>query len=350
MHSSILIEEFSKLNPALFHPFAGSTVAISGATGLIGSLVCKALLYANMSYDLNLRVLPIVRTPKRAADCFEGWEGSGLMDSYVCDLSNVGADVKVDADFFLHAGCITQSKKMIEHPVDVLKTSVNGTGWVLRNCARNEARMVYVSSMEYYGTLPVDAVADESALGYIDLHSVRSSYPESKRFCECLCNSVACQYGVDVCCARLAQTFGAGVPPQENRAFAQFARSAMRGEDVVLRTLGLSEGNYVNSIDCVAALLLLLAKGERGEAYNVSNESSHCTIKEMARTAIDVLGDSTSQRVQFDVDNNNSSGFAPDVRLFLDSSKLSALGWSARYDLRDSFVQLGAYLVEQDML
>lgn len=350
MHSSILAEEFSKLSPKLFSPFVGGTVAVSGATGLIGSLVCKALLHANMSYDLNLHVLPIVRTPKRAVDCFEGWEGPGLMDPFVCDLSSVDAGERVDADFYLHAGCITQSKKMVERPVDVMETSVNGTGWILRNCARNGARMVFVSSMEYYGTLPSGVVADESALGYIDMRSVRSCYPESKRFCECLCNSAACQYGVDVCCARLAQTFGAGVPSSENRAFAQFARSAMRGEDVVLRTLGLSEGNYVNSIDCVAALLLLLAKGERGEAYNVSNEDSHCTIREMARVAIEVLGDSAAQQVQFDVDETNSCGFAPDVRLFLDSSKLSALGWSPRYDLRGSFSQLGSYLVEQDML
>lgn len=347
MYSVILDNEFSNLDPLLFKPFDGKKVAISGSTGLIGSLVCKSLLFANRKFGLHIRVLPIARSSSKLADCLEGYGAEGLEELFECDLAGVDINTRLNADYYLHAGCITQSKKMVEHPVDVIKTSLNGTEWLLQNCIRNSAHMVYISSMEYYGTFPSSVSVDESALGYIDLHSVRSCYPESKRMCECLCNAAAHQYGANVCCARLAQTFGAGVLPGENRAFAQFARSAMLGEDVVLKTLGLSEGNYVNSIDCVAALLLLLAKGECGEAYNVSNEETHCTIREMAQTAIDVLGCKESQKVLIDVDETNSSGFAPDVRLFLTSSKLRGIGWLPRFGLDESFAQLGSYLVEQ---
>ena len=80
----------------------------------------------------------------------------------------------------------------------------------------------------------------------------------------------------------MAQTFGAGILPTENRVFAQFARSALKGEDIVLKTEGKSEGNYVYTIDAVKAILMLLYKGEAGQAYNVANESSHTTIRKMA--------------------------------------------------------------------
>lgn len=88
----------------------------------------------------------------------------------------------------------------------------------------------------------------------MDLTNVRSSYLEGKRMSELLCNSYADQYGLRVVTARLTQVFGAGVLPSENRVFAQFARSVMQGEDIVLHTTGQSEGNYVYAMDAVKAI------------------------------------------------------------------------------------------------
>ena len=236
---------------------------------------------------------------------------------------------------------------MVEKPADVALMSLRGTESMLEVARKTSARMVYVSSMEVYGTLLEGVVADESALGWINLAAPRSCYPESKRMCECLCAAYAAQYGVQVCSARLAQTFGAGVLPGENRAFAQFARSAMHGEDIVLKTCGLSEGNYVNTIDCVAGLLVLFAHGEAGLAYNIANEESHGTIREVAELANDVLGNGASN-VVIDVDESNSAGYAPDVHLRLSSARLRRLGWEPKTSLAGSFVELGAYMREQE--
>ena len=62
--------------------------------------------------------------------------------------------------------------------------------------------------------------------------------------CECLCSAYASEYQLPVKIARLAQTFGAGVNPSETRVFAQFARSLIHGEDIILHTEGKSYGNY----------------------------------------------------------------------------------------------------------
>jgi nucleoside-diphosphate-sugar epimerase len=176
---------------------------------------------------------------------------------------------------------------------------------------------------------------------------VRSGYPESKRLCECLCTSYAEQYGVGVTIARLAQTFGAGILPTENRVFAQFARSALAGENIVLKTRGLSEGNYVYGADAVAALLLLLTKGISGEAYNVCNEASHTTIREMAELVSQTLSRGKS-KIVLELDEKGASGYAPDVRLFLSSEKLRSLGWVPTADLREAYRRLGEFLGEQN--
>lgn len=346
MESQILTSVFSNIERAVFVPFASKTVVVTGATGLIGSLACRAFAYANDRYSLDIKVIAIVRSADKATDIF-GSALSSTVSFLEQDLSSADCP-EIACDFILHAAAITKSKIMVTQPVAVLDTSVNGTRSMLELARKNRARMVFVSSMEYYGSLSKDQVADECSLGYLDISSVRSCYPESKRFCECLCNSFASQFDVSVCTARLAQTFGAGILPGESRAFFQFARSAIQGMDIVLKTKGLSEGNYVNSIDCIVALLTLLSKGASGQAYNVANEESHGTIREVAELAICALGDGSSH-VVIDEDLSNSSGYAPDVHLRLSSAKLRALGWKPIHCLEASFRQLADYCIEQDL-
>lgn len=345
MRSEILDGLLAGLDDDVYEPFRGRSVAVTGATGLIGSLVCKALLLADLRLGLDCEVVAVARDKGRFAGVMEGYANLGALRLVECDLSAAAPSLGA-VDFVLHAAAVTKSKIMVERPTDVILTSLKGTESMLEATRRMGGRMVYVSSMEVYGTLPTDEVADESSLGWIDLAAPRSCYPESKRMCECLCSAYGSQYGAAVCSARLAQTFGAGVLPGEGRAFMQFARAAMRGEPIVLRTRGLSEGNYVNAVDCVAGLLTLLAKGEAGLAYNVANEESHGTIREVAGVASRVLGGGIS-KVVFDVDESNSAGYAPDVHLRLSSARLRSLGWRPKTGLAESFAELGAYMREQ---
>jgi nucleoside-diphosphate-sugar epimerase len=202
---------------------------------------------------------------------------------------------------------------------------------------KNVKAFVYISSMEIYGQPSNAGKTAEKDLGYVDIGTVRSCYPEGKRMCECLCTAYASQYGVPVVSARLAQTFGAGILPTENRVFAQFARSAIRGEDIVLHTTGESEGNYVYTADVLSAILLLLAKGKPGEAYNIANEESHITIREMAELVVrEFAGEGA--RVVIDIPQDASAlGYAPPVKMQLDASKMKALGWKAGIGLAESY-------------
>lgn len=345
MRSKLLDGLLAGIDETVYEPFRDKTIVVTGATGLIGSLVCKALLLADKRLGLGCRLVAVARDERKLATVLDGYSTLGSLSFIKCDFLADMPDV-VSADFILHAAAITKSKIMVDRPVDVALMSLRSAESMLDVARRTGARMVYVSSMEVYGTLPEGKVADESALGWIDLMAPRSCYPESKRMCECLCSAYTAQYEAKVCSARLAQTFGAGVLPGENRAFAQFACSAMRGDNIVLRTQGLSEGNYVSTVDCVAGLLTLLARGEAGRSYNVANEESHGTIYEIAELAGKILGDGRS-RVIVDFDESNSSGYAPDVHLQLSSSRLRNLGWEPKTDLAGSFAELGAYMREQ---
>ena len=102
-------------------------------------------------------------------------------------------------------------KFFIEHPVETIRVSVESTMAILEIAKKNNATVVYLSSMEQYG-VPYESgqKVTEDIVGIINHLNIRSSYSESKRLCECLCASYADEYSINVMIARLAQTFGAG--------------------------------------------------------------------------------------------------------------------------------------------
>ncbi len=118
---------------------------------------------------------------------------------------------------------------MVQHPVLTIQTSYMGTKNVLDLAVDKKIEgMVYVSSMEVYGIrMKRKEYITEKDLGYIELENVKAVIQREK-ICECLCNAYAAEFGLPVKSARLAQTFGAGVLQEDNRVYAQFARSAMK--------------------------------------------------------------------------------------------------------------------------
>ena len=191
--------------------------------------------------------------------------------------------------------------------------------------------------MEMYGSFAeFNNNVTETELGYIDPLAVRSNYPESKRLCENLCVAFYSEYDVPVKIARLSQTFGAGILPGENRVFAQFARSAIEGKDIVLHTKGLSEGNYCYTRDTVIGLLLILLNGKNAEAYNVTNPETHTTIADMAKMVCEKLGDNKI-KVIFNIPETNMFGYAADTKMKLNSDKLKNLGWMPQIGLEEAY-------------
>ena len=234
---------------------------------------------------------------------------------------------------------MTTSRIMVEKPVETLMTSVEGTKNILEFARKQKCKsVVYISSMEVYGAFDESVEVTEKDLGYIDILNIRSNYPESKRLCENMCVAYNAEYDIPVKIARLAQTFGAGILPWENRVFAQFARSAINEKDIILHTKGLSEGNYCYTRDCVTGLLTILLKGTNAEAYNVSNPEAHMTIAE--NIAFGLKFKNGKAKVIFDIPKENTFGYAADTKMKLSSDKLQTLGWKPEVGLEEAYRRL----------
>ena len=314
--------------------FRGKKIAVTGATGLIGKNLIYTLLEADKQYQLNCRILAFVRNVSKAEAVFENDIKEGKVQIVSQDVTKPVPE-EILADYLVHGASITTSKTMVEHPVATIMTTVDGTRNMLDFAARCQMEgVVYLSSMEAYGM--TDGSREElreEDLGYIDLTNIRNGYAEGKRMAECLCAAFASEYQVNVRIARLAQTFGAGIAKDENRVFAQFAKSVLKGEDIVLHTKGEKANCYCYTSDAISGILTLLAKGENGQAYNVANMDTFCSIRELAEIFLQ-FEEKKQSKLRIEIPENAASlGYAPSSILKLNSEKLMNLGWKPEKDM-----------------
>ena len=341
MESRQLQQDLDVISHYIKNNFSGgSTFFVTGGTGLIGSLIIKAILQYNRTAENKMKVITTVRSREKFNEVFCEYVGDLYLKAIYKDVIDGQFDVTDQIDYIVHTACPTNSKYFISNPVEVLDTIYIGTRNVLEIAKKhNVVGMVYLSSMEVFGQTFKEQRLTENDLGYIDIGSLRSCYPEGKRAAECLCNAFAEEYGVPVCIARLAQTFGAGVSKHENRVFAQFAKSAIRGEDIVLHTTGQSVGNYCYTVDAVKAILLLLQQGLKGEVYTVVNEKATMTIADMAKLVALNFSNGKS-KIVFDIPDGNRYGYAEETKMKLSSEKLRTLGWGSSVDLIEAYRRL----------
>lgn len=324
----IIKQDMERINSADFIDWSrlnGKTLLITGATGLIGSTIVNALLYANQKRGLNLTVLALVRSESRAKERFAEHNGAQSLKFVVGSVEDL-PKINGAVDFIIHGASQTASKMMVEQPVETILTAVMGTKNLLDlSKEKNIEGMVYLSSMEMYGHPERGHKVKEDEAGALSPLNVRNSYPISKQQCEALCCAYASEYGVPVMIARLTQTFGPGVNYNDTRVFAYFGRCVAEKKDIVLKTTGETERSYLYTADAATAILTVMLSGKSGDAYNMADETTYCSIAEMAHRVAERGG----IKVRFELQDAAASGYPDPVYMDLDTSKLKALGWNA---------------------
>ena len=301
----------------------GKTILITGATGLIGFTIVNALLYANKKRALNLTVLALVRSESRAKERFADHISDQSLKFVVGSVEAL-PEIDQTVDFIIHGASQTASKMMVEQPVETILTSVIGTKNLLDLAKEKKAEgMVYLSSMEMYGHPERGHKVTEDEAGALSPLNVRNSYPISKQQCEALCCAYASEYDVPVMIARLTQTFGAEVNNNDTRVFAYFQKCVAEKKDIVLKTKGETERSYLHTADAATAIFTVMLNGKSGDAYNMADESTYCSIAEMAQR----IAESGGVKVRFELQDAAVTGYPDAVYMDLDTSKLKALGW-----------------------
>lgn len=344
--SPVLVEDLQYISsdPVIpWNKLDGKKILITGATGLIGSLLVKALLYVAESQNLNLTVMASIRNIAKAERVFKAeLELKNTMLQFVeNDVCSTFCS-NLHADYIIHTASPTASIDFVEKPVDTILTIFCST-WKLLELAKecDCQGFVYLSSMEVYGKLAHENVSEDDS-GYINPLVIRNSYPQAKRIAESLCAAYASQYGVQTSIVRLTQTFGPGVSQDDNRVFMQFARSVKNGEDIVLHTQGRTKRDYLYTADAVRGILSVLLLGNKGEAYNLSNPDTYISIYDMAQLCASLSHKKVN--VAFECSPEKQKIYNPDLRINLNINKINKINKFKKIPLINMFKRMILYI------
>lgn len=319
-------EDIESVASAEFIPWEklqGTTLLVTGATGLIGTSFIKAIDYVNTVKKLNIKVLALVRNEAKAAERFAEIISHGMIRFVAGSVEQLPV-IEDTVDYIIHAASQTASKEFVQHAVETIETSVLGTFNLLKLAKVKHCRgFIYLSSMEVYGYPEKGHKVRENENCLMAPLDIRNSYPIGKVMSEAMCCAYAKEYNVPAMICRLTQTFGPGVHYNDNRIFAYFGRCVKEKNNIVLKTKGETERCYLYTADAVTAILTVMLKGEPGQAYNVADENTYCSIAEMAER---VASDNGIQ-VEYDIQDAAANGYLQTLYMYLDTSKLQELGW-----------------------
>ena len=303
---------------------------VTGCTGLICSAFIDLFITADEIFNLNIKLFLGVRNLSKAKERF-----SNKANIYFVKYDAtkpLSFDEKID--FFIHGASPASPDLFVNNPVDTMLSNFFGLKEILDKAVKCNARTLYVSSSEVYGKVQTSEPILEDACGPIDVLNSRSSYGQSKRAAETLCASYKTQYNADIVIVRPGHIYGPTASRTDNRVSSSFMYDAFDGKDLVLKSKGEQLRSYTYCVDCASAILYVLLQGESGQAYNISNPDSICSIANMAQSFAKYSG--VKLRFELPADEEKKA-FNPMNNSSLNSLKLEALGWKPCFSKDEGF-------------
>ena len=234
----------------------------------------------------------------------------------------------VEVDQIYNLACPASPVHYQFDPVQTTKTSVHGAINMLGLAKRVKARIFQASTSEVYGD-PVAHPQPESYWGNVNPIGPRSCYDEGKRCAETLFFDYYRQHKLDIKVARIFNTYGPRMHPNDGRVVSNFIVQALRGEDITIYGDGQQSRSFCYVSDMIEGFVRTMntEAGFTGP-INLGNPGEY-TMLELAETILK-LANSSSKLVHNRLPQDDRRQRQPDIAL-----AQNTLGWAPRVNLED---------------
>jgi UDP-glucuronate decarboxylase len=255
-------------------------ILVTGGAGFIGSHLSRRLI------DLGHEVLVV--------DNFYSSSRSNIADLMIeprFELlrHDITFPLYVEVDQIYHLACPASPIFYQRDPVQTTKTSVHGSINMLGLAKRTKARILLASTSEVYGD-PQIHPQSESYWGHVNPIGPRSCYDEGKRCAETLFFDYRRQHDMPIKVARIFNTYGPAMRPDDGRVVSTFIMQALRGEPLTVFGDGSQTRSFCYVDDVVEGLILLMnTPHEVTGPINLGNPDE-LTLVELATKVVDLVG------------------------------------------------------------
>ena len=231
------------------------------------------------------------------------------------------------ADLIYNLACPASPAHYQADPVRTVRTSVLGALNLLELARRTRARLVQASTSEVYGS-PHLHPQNESYWGHVNPVGVRACYDEGKRCAETLCSDYRRQYGVVVKLARIFNTYGPRMQPDDGRVVSNFIVQALEERPLTVYGEGAQTRSFCYVSDLVDGLARLAGTPDSfAGPVNLGNPNE-CTVRELAFLVLQMTG-SKSRIVYERLPHDDPARRCPDI-----TTAKRVLHWAPRVPLR----------------
>ena len=245
----------------------------------------------------------------------------------------------VEVDEIYHLACPASPIFYQRDPVQTTKTSVHGSINMLGLAKRTNAKILLSSTSEVYGDPHVHPQT-EDYWGNVNPVGIRSCYDEGKRCAETLFFDYRRQHDLDIKVARIFNTYGPRMLPDDGRVVSNFIVQALAGEPLTMYGDGSQTRSFCFVDDLVDGLMALMATPhEVTGPINLGNPVEF-TMLELAEQVLELTG--SSSKIEFlPLPQDDPTRRRPDI-----SRANEALGWEPQTRLRDGLERTIAYFTD----
>jgi UDP-glucuronate decarboxylase len=315
------------MTTSVLHP---TRTLVTGGAGFLGSHLCERLLADGHEVV--------------CADNY--YTGSKRNIDHLLDDSRFEA-IRHDVTFPLYLevdrihnlACPASPPRYQYDPIQTTKTSVHGAINMLGLAKRVGARILQASTSEVYGDPSVHPQT-EDYWGNVNPIGIRSCYDEGKRCAETLFFDYHRQVGLEIKVARIFNTYGPRMDPDDGRVVSNFIVQALKGETITIYGDGMQTRSFCYVDDLVEGLVRLMdSPAEVTGPVNLGNPDEF-TMLELAELVLELTGSrSTLDHQPLPADDPTRR--RPDIGLAKEH-----LGWQPRVKLRDGLQKTIAYFDE----
>ncbi|AOE64667.1 SDR family oxidoreductase [Pseudomonas corrugata] len=255
-------------------------VMVTGGAGFLGSHLCERLL------DQGAEVLCVDNFYTGAKRNIAHLLANPYFELLRHDVT---FPLHVEVDEIYNLACPASPVHYQFDPVQTLKTNVHGAINMLGLAKRTKAKIFQASTSEVYGDPEVHP-QPESYWGKVNPIGIRSCYDEGKRCAETLFSDYHRQHNVRIKIARIFNTYGPRMHPNDGRVVSNFIVQALRGEDITIYGEGQQTRSFCYVDDLVEGFLRLMNTADEVTGpVNLGNPGEF-TIRQLAERVLELVG------------------------------------------------------------
>ncbi len=305
-------------------------LVVLGGGGFLGSHLCDQLMARG---DQVVAVDDFSTGRRKNVAHLEGHPGFTLIEADISTSLPVAGPVTG----VFNLASPASPPDYLARPLETLAAGSEGTRRGLDLARHHGARFLMASTSEVYGDPEVHPQSEEY-WGNVNPVGLRSVYDEAKRFAEALCMAHQRSHGTSVGIARIFNTYGPRLRPDDGRVVSNFLLQAMRGEPLTVYGDGSQTRSLCYVDDQVRGLVALFDSDLAGPV-NIGNPDEY-TILQLARSVVELL-DSSSPIVHLPLPVDDPTRRRPDI-----SRARAGLDWEPTTGLREGLARTAAYLAE----